>query len=157
MTLLQLKTKADAKLLEFWDALAIKQEAFHLKHGRYFQLIVTDPVVDGVDTTFVLKHPNDETHVIDVDFTFNSPIPFEIRVDTWGNVPTRGYRMTATIELPDGRKFARSRSLTDTRTITQDMDNTDPENPVPVGDRYYAGDTPVIATSNWNEVIDETI
>lgn len=112
MTLAQLKTKANAKLGEFWTALQTKQDAYFAKHGEYFQLLVTDPVVDGEDTTWVIKHPSDETHAVDVDFSFNSPIPFAISVDVWGLYEARGYSATATVELPDGRKFSRTRQHT---------------------------------------------
>jgi len=108
MTLNQLKTKANTKLGEFWTSLVIKQDAYFAKHGKYFQLLVTSPVVDGADTTFVVTKPNDEKHPIDVDFTFNSPIPFSIKVDEiFGRRPS--FTATATVELPDGRKFVRSR------------------------------------------------
>jgi hypothetical protein len=108
MTLQQLQTKANTKLGEFWDALVIKQEAYFNKHGKYFQLLITSPVVDGADTTFVLRKPSDELHALDVDFEFNSPIPFSISVDEWVG-STVGFSVTAIVELPDGRKFRRSR------------------------------------------------
>lgn len=108
MTLNQLKAKANTKLQEFWDALSTKQEAYFQKYGKYFQLLVTSPVVDGADTTFEVTHPDDERHLVDVDFTFNSPIPFQIQVDEWVG-DTIGYKATATVELPDGRRFNRSR------------------------------------------------
>ena len=78
-TLTQIRDKADAKLVEFWTALVPKQEAYKAKHGKYFQLLVTNTVVDGVDTTFEVRKPNDELHVVDVDFTFSSQIPFHFR------------------------------------------------------------------------------
>jgi len=109
MTLQELQTKADATLAEFWQLLSTKQDAYFAKHGKYFQLLVTDPVVDGVDTTWELRTPSDEKHAIDVDFNFNSPVPFQISVDEWAG-ETVGYSATATVELPDGRKFKRSRN-----------------------------------------------
>ena len=157
MTLQELKTKANSKLSDFWDALVIKQESYHLKNDNYFQLLVTSPVVDGADTTFVVTHPNDEAYTGDVQFAFASPIPFQIQVDTWGNETERGYTMTCIVELLDGRRFTRSRSLTDTRKKTQDVDNTDPENPVPTGSPYYVGADPVIDTTAWEEIIPEQI
>lgn len=156
MTLTQLKTKANTKLQEFWDALLIRQEAYRLKHDNYFQLLVTDPVVDGVDTTWVLKHPSDQIHQVDVDFEFNSPVPFQISVDTWGTVPSRGFKATATVELPDGRKFTRSRSYTDTRKRKQDLISGSIEtNDEVYGDWYLSGADPVIETTDWVEVIEE--
>ena len=110
MTLAQLKTKANAVLATFWAELQTKQNAYFAKHGKYFQLLITDDVVDGVDTTFIVRTPNDELHAIDVDFTFNSPVPFSISVDEWVG-ETRGYSATATVQLPDGRKFRRSRDI----------------------------------------------
>lgn len=110
MTLTQLKNKADAVLADFWTELHAKQDAYFAKHGKYFQLLITDDAVDGVDTTFVIRKPNDELHPVDVDFTFNSPVPFSISVDEWVG-ETRGYSATATVQLPDGRKFRRSRDI----------------------------------------------
>jgi len=109
MTLTELKNKADAKLAEFWQLLQAKQDAYFAKHGKYFQLLVTDPVVDGVDTTWELRTPHDEKHAVDVDFNFNSPVPFQIAVDEWVG-HDKGYTAIATVELPDGRKFRRSRN-----------------------------------------------
>lgn len=110
MTLKQLREKADAKLSEFWILLQTKQDAYFAKNGKYFQLLVTDPVVDGVDTIWELRTPSDEKRAIDVDFQFNSPIPFQIQVDEWvGEGNDIGYKATATVELLDGRIFKRSR------------------------------------------------
>lgn len=110
MTLTQLRNKANVVLANFWAELQTKQNAYFAKHGKYFQLLITDDVVDGVDTTFIVRKPNDELHAIDVDFTFNSPVPFSISVDEWVG-ETRGYSATATVQLPDGRKFRRSRDI----------------------------------------------
>ena len=108
MTITKLRNKADAKLVEFWDLLLPKQESYLLKHGKCFQLLVTSPVIDGADTTFVVTKPNDEKHSVDVDFSFNSPVPFQISVDEWVG-DTIGFSVTAIVELPDGRRFIRSR------------------------------------------------
>ena len=108
-TLQQIRTKADAKLADFWVALQAKQDAYFAKHGKYFQLLVTDPAVDGVDTTFILRKPNDEKHLVDVDFEFNSPIPFQIAVNEWVG-ETKGYNAVVTVKLLDGRIFRRSRN-----------------------------------------------
>ena len=116
MTLKQLRDKANAKLTEFWQLLSARQDAYHAKHGKYFQLLVTDRVVDGADTTFVVRKPNDEKHAVDVDFEFNSPVPFQISVDEWVNKGGAGYSATATIELPNGRKFTRTRHSDNTDT-----------------------------------------
>lgn len=109
MTLIQLRTKANEKLGEFWTALQARQDAYFAKHGKYFQLLITDPVVDGVDTTFQVRKASDEKHLVDVDFTFNSPVPFQISVDEWTSAKGNGYQARATIELPDGRRFSRLR------------------------------------------------
>ena len=116
MTLNQLRNKANAKLTEFWQLLSARQDAYHAKHGKYFQLLITDRVVDGADTTFVVRKPNDEKHAVDVDFEFNSPVPFQISVDEWVGKGETGYSATATIELPDGRKFTRTRHSDNTDT-----------------------------------------
>jgi hypothetical protein len=116
MTLTQLRNKANAVLTDFWLLLKQKQEAYHAKHGKYFQLLITDRVVDGVDTVFEVRKPNDELHAVDVDFEFNSPVPFSISVDEWVGQAGVGYSATATVELPDGRKFTRTRHSDNTDT-----------------------------------------
>lgn len=116
MTLTQLKTKANAVLTDFWQELQTKQEKYYAKHGKYFQLLITNRVVDGVDTTFEIRKPNDELHAVDVDFEFNSPVPFQISVDEWVGPDGVGYSATATVELPNGRKFTRTRHSDNTDT-----------------------------------------
>ena len=159
MTLAALKTKANAKLAAFWDALLIRQEAYRLKHDNYFQLLVTSPVVDGADTVWELRYASDQPTQMrtDVGFEFNSPVPFQIEVNTWGTVPSRGFSLTAVVELPDGRKFTRSRTYTDTRERMRDIVSGSLEtDDIVFGDWYLSGPDPVIATSNWSEVIDPT-
>lgn len=152
MTLKQLKSKADTRLLELWNALAARQEVYRLKNDKYFQLVATATVVDGEDTVLKINHPSDERFKTDVQMSFASPVPFQLIVDEWGNDTEKGFKFTAIVELPDGRRFTRSRSLTDTRTKTQDYDNTG-ELPVPVGDQYLAGADPVVETTAWSEII----
>lgn len=108
-TLQQIRTKANNVLATFWTNLVDRQVVYHTKHGKYFQLLVTNSVVDGVDTTFEVRKPNDELHPLDVDFTFDSPIPFQISVDEFVAPDSQGFSATATVELLDGRKFSRTR------------------------------------------------
>lgn len=109
MTLQELQTKANAKLADFWTALQTKQDAYFAKHGKYFQLLITSKVVDGADTTFQVLHPSDEQNLADADFTFASPIPFQIEVSEWVGHDV-GYFVTATVELLNGRRFRRFRN-----------------------------------------------
>lgn len=67
------------------------------------------PVVDGADSTFTVRKPSDEKFVVDVEFPWTDKIPFNIRVDEWVG-HDKGYVATAQVELPDGRKFQRSRN-----------------------------------------------
>lgn len=121
MTIQRLKTKANAKLADFWSTLETKQDAYFAKHGKYFQLLISDPVVDGVDTTFILRKPNDEKHLLDVNFEFKSPIPFSISVDEWVGTDGAGYSATATVELPNGKKFSRTRNSEQEDTNWQEV------------------------------------
>jgi hypothetical protein len=150
MNLNQLKNKANTKLQEFWDLLIVKQETYFLKHNKFFQLLVTNPVVDGVDTTWEIRKPNDEKHVIDVDFEFNSPVPFQISVDEWVG-DDRGFSATATVELPDGRKFTRTRTAIPTIVEATYAPQEDIDTPrVELTPKAITDWT--IETSNWNEV-----
>ena len=111
MTLAELRDKADAKLVTFWQLLTAKQDAYFAKHGKYFQLLVSPEtkVVDGADSDFTLRHPSDEPYQVDVDFPWTDKIPFNIRVDEWVGAD-KGYTAVVEVELPDGRRFTRSRN-----------------------------------------------
>ena len=137
MTLKQLETKANTKLSVFATAVQTRQTSYYLKNKKFFQLMVTPPVVDGVDTTWVLKTPSDEKNLADVGFSFNSPIPFAISVDEWVGAES-GYSIKATVEISDGRMFSQSRSCV----------------PVIVGGLITDW---IEETTAWGEVINEAI
>jgi len=111
MTLKQLKAKADIVLAAFWNVLKTKQEAYFAKHGKYFQLLVspTNDVVDGVDSTFTVRHPSDDLYQMDVDFPWTEKIPFNIEVHEWGG-NNRGYMAIVTVALTTGKKYQRTRT-----------------------------------------------
>lgn len=154
-TLTQIRNKANTVLLTLWDKLAVRQEAYRLKNDKYFQLLATAPVVDGADTVLTVTHPSDEHYQTDVQFNFDSPYPFQVTVDEWGNDTERGFKMTAVIELLDGRRFQRYRTLTDTRTRTRDAITTDENGFVTEwGPWYMTGADPVIFTSDWEELVE---
>ena len=154
MTLTELKTKANAKLANFWTLLQTKQEKYLIKHDNYFQLIVSPQtsVVDGVDSDFVLTHPSDQVYQVDVDFSWTDKIPFQIAVNVWKGELEKGYEAEVTAQLPNGNIYRRSRKLIDPRERKQDFDNTDPMKPVTVGEPYYVGSTSE-EDSGWYQVI----
>lgn len=109
-SLAQIRNKANAVLSNFWDALILRQEAYFLKHGRFFTLDVTNSVVDGVDTPLEIRVHKDDVP-LDVNLNFNSPVPFQIQViDTVGD--TVSFRAIATVELLNGDKYQISRKAT---------------------------------------------
>lgn len=112
MTLPELKAKADAKLVTFWQFLVPKQDAYFAKHGKYFQLLVTpsNAVIDGLDSDFTNNIPSDEKFVIDREFSFATKIPFNIRVNEWVGTGEAGYNAIVVVQLPDGRRFGRERN-----------------------------------------------
>ena len=124
LTLKQLREKADLKLTEFWTALSAKQDLYFQKHGKYFQLLVTPGVVDGVDSVFTVTRPSDEKHVVDVDFEFKSPVPFSISVDEWKNKEGAVYSATVIVEVLDGRKFTRTHHSNGDDTGWEEIDLT---------------------------------
>lgn len=90
-TLQQVRDKANAKLATFWSALQTREDAYFVKHGKYFQLIVGSALtVDGEDTPFSVVLPSDEPYVVDIDTSWSDTVPFKIQVHEWvGN--DRGY------------------------------------------------------------------
>lgn len=109
-TLKQVRDKADAKLVQFWQMLTDKQNTYFAKHGKYFQLLVTGGRVvenDG-EYDFQLRSPSDEKFAIDVDFPWTDRLPFEIEVHEWVGPNGIGYKATVTVEW-QGQTFSRHR------------------------------------------------
>jgi hypothetical protein len=109
MTLLELQAKANPILVNFWNALTTRQDAYFTKNGRYFQLLIspTTPVVDGVDSDFTLRAPTYETKVADYNLSFTDKIPFQVEVHQHGD---KGYTAYVWARLPNGNIYLRSRS-----------------------------------------------
>ena len=99
MSLATIKTKANTKLAAFADAVQIRQTSYANKNGKCFQLLVTDPVIVGVDTTWVLRTKEGQKNVDDIQFEFNSPVPFQVRVDEWVKKDSYGYSITVVVEF----------------------------------------------------------
>jgi len=129
MTLVELRDKADAKLATFWSALVTKQNAYHAKHGKFFQLLVSpeNAVVDGVDSDFTLRHPSDEKFVVDVDFAWTEKIPFQIQVDVCECGKTSAFTAKVFVRLLNGDIYTRSRRY---ELLPDLVDRSDPENPI---------------------------
>jgi len=109
-TLKQVRDKADAKLAQFWSTLQIKQNAYHAKHGKYFQLLVTGGrgVENAEEHDFVKRVPDDEPHAIDVNFPWTDKLPFEISVSEWVGPNGIGYQATVMVDFK-GKTYSRSR------------------------------------------------
>jgi hypothetical protein len=110
MTLQELRDKAEPILTDFWIALRDKQNAYHAKHGKYFQLLITPEtaVVDGVDSDFTKRSPSDEVHTIDVDFAWATKIPFQVEVHEWVRHAESGYLVRIRAIL-NGEEYRRER------------------------------------------------
>lgn len=93
-TLRQVRDKADAKLVQFWQELQAKQDAYYAKHGKYFQLLVTGGrgVENGEEYDFALKTASHELYAIDINFAWTEKLPFEIRIDEWFGPESVGYQ-----------------------------------------------------------------
>lgn len=134
MTLAQLKTKANAKLVDFWTVLQAKEDAYFAKHGTYFGFNPSPAtkVDDGVDTDLVIEHPQNRTghHLEDLDFPatqlpfqiwvmrMNQQIPINTATFNLGEAePTPIYAQTGEyyhafvrVELPNGDVYLRNRT-----------------------------------------------
>ena len=97
MELSQIKNKADISLVAFWSVLTVKQDAYFAKHGKYFQLLLTNKSTDGADVAFETRHPSDEKHLADVGFNYTGMIPFSISVDEWASGDNAGYSATVIV------------------------------------------------------------
>jgi len=121
MTLTELRDKADAKLVTFWQLLVPKQLAYHAKHGRFFQLLPSpqDVVIDGVDSTFEVLPPPHEAFVVDFDLgDWQEKIPFQLRVDERCSNTWQSFIATVYVQLTNGDVYTRRREY-----ILDDGDN----------------------------------
>lgn len=155
MTLLELRTKADSVLNTIWTALANRQEQYRTKNNKYFQLLASAVVVDGVDTVLEISHPSDEAYLSDVQFSFGSPVPFQIRVDEFGDDGALGFSARAIIELPNGNRYYKQRTLVDTRKRVRDAVTTVDGVVTEWGAWYLVGEDPVIQTTPWTQITEE--
>lgn len=114
MTLAELQTKANTVLADFWSALKTREDAYFVKHGRYFQLLASPAIVvsDGTDSTFTTSLPAYEVDSADIAFTYSSPVPFRIAVHQWVDPKNNrvGYTGMVFVKLLDGRVFWRKRN-----------------------------------------------
>ena len=110
MTLAELKTKADAKLVTFWGVLTTKEDAYFAKHGRYFGFNWSPSmeVVDGVDTDFVLNPPSRFFEAAAVSFPATT-VPFQIQVICHDGPLGKGFTATVRVKLPNGDVYMRSK------------------------------------------------
>lgn len=115
-TLTQIRDKANAKLATLWPVIQAKEASYFAKHGKYFSLMATQEVADGVDTTISPIHPHDEQHQADVQLTFDTPVPFQLRIDEWVGPSGAGYVATVRIKLLNGTIYTRSRDINDNDT-----------------------------------------
>jgi len=169
MTLTELRDKADAKLATFWSALVTKQNAYHAKHGKFFQLLVSpeNAVVDGADSDFTTRNPSDERFAVDVDFAWTEKIPFNITVDEWVGNGIVGFKATVVVELPNGDRYTRSRTYepqpdvleTETYTIPEHTDETTGELvPAQEAERKVSvPQDPVQNDSGWSKIEEDVI
>lgn len=108
-TLTQVKDKANAKLATFWSALQGRQDAYFLKHSKYFQLIAgSDITLDGADTAFAVISPSDELHTVDIDYAWSDTVPFRIEIHEWVSGTDRGYKGVVTVNY-HGTLYRRER------------------------------------------------
>ena len=112
MTLQQLKTKADAALVTIWQEIVQREQAYFAKNGAYFGFNWSpkDPIIDGVDTPFVIELPS--RNIIIEDVTFPSfDVPFQIRVIRHEGPDGHGFTGWVRAELPNGDVYTRSKGF----------------------------------------------
>lgn len=131
MTLTELRNKANARLATLWTVIQSKEDAYFAKHGQYFGLRWSPqtPIVDGVDTDFVIQLPSRGIHPADVSFS-EPQVPFQIMIERINQkepintahrdlgqpepepiyAPTgETYKAIVRIELPNGNVWFRER------------------------------------------------
>jgi len=111
MTLQELRDKADAKLVQFWQLLQTKQDAYFAKHGKYFQLLISpeSPVLDGVDSDFSVRLVEENTYTADVNFSWSDKIPFQIEVDAQTDGTNHSY-LASVVVVYNGQAYKRTRT-----------------------------------------------
>lgn len=132
-TLQEIRDKANTKLATLWPVIVAKEEAYFTNHGQYFGLrwSPANPVVDGVDTPFVLEKPSRGSVLADIQFDMEN-LPFQIMIERLNQQPPRNitpwvdltkpepaptwgasgetFKAHIRIELPNGDVYRRSRT-----------------------------------------------
>ncbi len=109
-TLQEIRNKADAKLVDIWNILLPKEQAYYAKYGRYFGMNWSPvlKVVDGVDTNFVLNPPSKFFEAADVDFDAGV-IPFQIKIICHDGPDGKGFTAWVKVELLNGDTYQRAK------------------------------------------------
>lgn len=82
MTLEELKTKANARLVTLWSEIQTREDNYFIKHGQYFGLrwSPSAPVIDGLDTQLTIELPSRAIHQEDVSFSAVD-LPFQLSIE----------------------------------------------------------------------------
>lgn len=109
MELQQLIDKSNTSLNLFEKELAVAQDEYFAKHGKYFQLLVSPEtkVVDGTDSDFVKRNPPHESKPQDTAITFSQKMPFNIEVHEWVGPKDKGYITIASFMTTEGLIYQR--------------------------------------------------
>jgi hypothetical protein len=109
-TLTEIRDKANTRLTSFWQNLVPKQDAYFAKHGKYFQKLVTNQPIDGLEVDWSDNTPIDEKNPADSVITVNDgKLPFAISIDEWVDNDGAGWSATCTIQLKNGTQYQRTR------------------------------------------------
>lgn len=113
-TLKQVRDKADAKLVQFWQTLSQKQDAYFSKNGEFFQLLVSGGKdVENKEYPFTVRAASDEKYILDIDATWADSVPFEIEVHNWDGSNGKGYKAIISVEYR-GKIYQRWRDSNNT-------------------------------------------
>ena len=79
-TLAETKTAADTVFDALWTKLVTAEDSYSTKRSKYFQLLSTNDVPEGLDAIFAKRNPSDEKFSSDVVLAFATKLPFRIEV-----------------------------------------------------------------------------
>lgn len=108
-TLQEIRTKVDTFLADLWvNTIVPKQEAYFIKHGRYFGLRVTSETIpeDDVDVAGSVNVDPAEPHPEDYSFTLPSLLPCVLSIHQHGSA---GFTATVVVKVL-GKTYSRQKS-----------------------------------------------
>ena len=110
LSLTQLRNKANTRLAAIWPTIVAKQDAYHAKHGKYFQKLITNQPQDEEESDWVDQSPNYEPYPDDAVLVLDGgKLPFALWIDESLGPDGAGWFASVSVKLANDDVYYRRR------------------------------------------------